>query len=370
MIRTICLLMLFTSIAGTSIAQQAAPKKEQIFDLPADFAHRRFTIDLGDGNKMQVELVDMEDLKKVQNMDSIISVFLSSLQPLKDSLGEELQSRRIDYINDTAATKKIRIQRFYQSSSSYAVENGTAAALKLEQDTIHLIGTVAFTAKYTMRKPFATTRHYRVSFFLNDYTDLNTIEKGRLNALIQDIENKINSNWVSVDSRQKVYLKQQPLISARLPKGYVAGGDFLTVRMSVDVQNYKKYFVPSFSLGAGLIISNSHFKRDLMLSWDPHFFFATNSEGKLKTFRNDFITLTAGHGGIRDNEPRKESHLLAIFSLAYLVKREGDFFEKNTFRLGAGRLSLFEGKTKIEPVLYFDNFFKGTTPGVRLIQSF
>jgi hypothetical protein len=128
--------------------------------------------------------------------------------------------------------------------------------------------------------------------------------------------------------------------------------------------------VPSLSLGAGVIISNSHFKRDIVLSWDPHFFFAQDSEGKLKTFRNDLLTLTWGQGFVKDNEPRKESHLLFIMSLGYLVNRKGDYFEKNTWRMGGGRLSLFGGKTKIEPTIYFNNFFKGVTPGLRWIQSF
>jgi hypothetical protein len=142
------------------------------------------------------------------------------------------------------------------------------------------------------------------------------------------------------------------------------------MRVSVDIQNYKNYFVPSFSLGAGIIISTSHFKRDIVLSWDPNFFFAKDSTGELKTFRNDFLTLTWGQGTVANNEPRKESHLLFIMSLGYLVHRDGEYFEKNTFRIGAGRLSLFSGKTKIEPVIYFNDFFKGVSPGLRLIQSF
>jgi hypothetical protein len=83
-----------------------------------------------------------------------------------------------------------------------------------------------------------------------------------------------------------------------------------------------------------------------------------------------FLTLTWGQGLVQDYNPRKESHLLFIMSLAYLVKRDGDYFKDNTFRIGAGRLSLFGGKSKIEPVIYFNDFFKGVTPGIRLIQSF
>jgi hypothetical protein len=76
------------------------------------------------------------------------------------------------------------------------------------------------------------------------------------------------------------------------------------------------------------------------------FFFANNSQGRLKTIRNDFLTLTWGQGFVQDNEPRKESHLLFIMSLAYLIKREGEYFEKNTFRLGAAVFPYLAAKQK------------------------
>jgi hypothetical protein len=368
--KTICLLMLAISITGIVIAQNHTTNTDKTFELPPDHAKRRFFIDLGKGNKMQIELSDMDDLKRFNNMDSVIRVFLNDLKPFKDSLGDELLSKRIDYITDSSGRKKIRIQQFEPKGSSFLVQDGEAAALKLEQDTIHFTGTVSFVAKYTLRKAFTTTRHYRLSFFVNNLSDLASYADGRLNKKIEVLQNSVNSTWVTTASKGAAYLKEEPSIKARLPKGYVAGGNFVNFRISVDAQNYRNYFVPSLSLGAGVIISNSHFKRDIVLSWDPHFFFAQDSEGKLKTFRNDLLTLTWGQGFVKDNEPRKESHLLFIMSLGYLVNRKGDYFEKNTWRMGGGRLSLFGGKTKIEPTIYFNNFFKGVTPGLRWIQSF
>ena len=64
----------------------------------------------------------------------------------------------------------------------------------------------------------------------------------------------------------------------------------------------------------------------------------------------------------------KDFSFNAVFSLGYLIHREGDFMEKNTFRFGAGKLKLT--KTTIEPSMYFNNFFKGVTPGIRISQSF
>ena len=153
-------------------------------------------------------------------------------------------------------------------------------------------------------------------------------------------------------------------------EGSEAGGDFFTLRFSVDAQNYKNYFVPAFSLGGGLIISHDEFKRDIGLLWEPNFFFAKNAQGNLQTFRNDFLTLTFGQGPVRDFSPLKESTFITVISFGYLIHRQGEFIDKRSFRIGAGNLSLFEGKTKIEPSFYFTDFFKHVTPSLRWIQSF
>ena len=368
--KAICFLMLLTSITGTLFAQGKLTKSDKIFDLDPNYAKRKFTVDLGKGNKMQIELAALEDLRHFDNMDSLIHLFLNDMESLKDSLGDETFSRRIDYVIDSMGLSKIRIQQFRPIGSSFVVRDGDAAVLKLEQDTINFLGVIPFVAKYPLRKACADMRYYRVSFFLNDLLDLNQYADGTLNKKIQSLYNNTKSDWITTEQKGTAFLKSDRTISAKQPGGFIGAGDYLNFRISVDIQNYKKYFVPSFSLGAGLILSTSHFKRDIILSWDPHFFFARDSSDRLRSFRNDFLTFTLGQGVVQDYNPRKESHLLFIMSLGYLIKRDGSYFEKNTFRIGAGRLSLFGGKSKIEPVIYFNNFFKGVTPGVRLIQSF
>jgi hypothetical protein len=372
----IAFVVLLASIHGSLIAQDNRTATDKLFDYGEAMGHLRFWIDLGQGNKMRIELSNPEDLHLFSNMDSIIRTFLHDIEPLKDSLSNaDLLSKRIDYTTDSAGRRKMRLRVYDLKASTFLVQNDDIAALKLEQDTIHFVGTVYFIAKYGFRKAFPTSRDYRISFFLNNIYDIDLYDDGSLSKKVQLIQENLaertgKRDWNTTRKKGTAILKEDPTISAIAPKGNLNAGDYLTFRFSVDLQNYKNYFVPSVSLGAGVILSTSHFKRDLVLSWDPNFLFDHDANGKLRTHRNDFITLTAGQGGIRDNDPTKESHLLTIMSLAYLVKRDGEFFEENTFRLGAGRLSLFEGKTKIEPAIYFNDFFKGVTPAVRLIQSF
>jgi hypothetical protein len=370
--KTIMVMMLATGITGAAFAQNQRTVTEKTFEIDQANFERKFTIDLEKGNKAQIELKSMEDLDKIKNLDSLLAVFMQDLKLLKDSLPDDASSVRIDYIATGTSTKTVRIVRHAPQGSSFVIRKNDLAALKLEQDTINFIGIVPFVAKYTLRKPFDAVRFYKVSLFVNNLSDLETYAAGKLNDKVAFLQQKkMASRWVKDRSGNWHVKNGDQSVSAKNPAGYIANqNDFITTRLSANAQNYKNYFVPSFNLGVALTLTNEHFKREIGLSWEPNFLFAKNANGKLTTYRNDFVTLTFGQGMIKDNDAHKESPFISVFSLSYLTRRKGDFFEKNTIRLGAGQLSLFEGKTKIEPMLYFTNLFKGVTPGIRLTQQF
>ena len=368
------LLVLVTSITLSAIAQQepVLSNTEKTFDVPANALNRRFAVDLGKGNKMQVELSDIADLDRFKNIDSLLRIFLQDILLLKDSLTDELSSKRIDYVTDELGRKKIRIQQFKPKGSSYLLQAAELAALKLEQDTVNFIGTKLYTERSTLLRPFSEIRYYRLSFFVNQLSDLNNYLDAGLNEKISAIKKNEKARWIR-DKEGRWHIKNgdQSIYSNHQPAGHIANtGDYITSRWSVDVQNYKNYFVPSVTLGAALVLNNGYIKREIGLLWEPNFFFAINAEGKLQTFRNDFVTLTYGQARARKNSATKESPFLPVFSLGYLVNRKGNYFEKNTFRVGAGQVSLFNGKLKAEPVFYFHDFFKGVTPGLKLSLNF
>ena len=63
----ICCLVLLASITGTVLSQDQRSKSDEVFDLPANYAQRRFMFDLGKGNRMQIELASIDDLKYVSH---------------------------------------------------------------------------------------------------------------------------------------------------------------------------------------------------------------------------------------------------------------------------------------------------------------
>ncbi|MFI5185385.1 MAG: hypothetical protein ACHQF0_01525 [Chitinophagales bacterium] len=366
-------LMLFISIL-TELCAQSNNKEDKAFEIPDNIIiNSRFYIDLEKGNKLTIELSDITDLQKVSNVDSLLTVFINDLKPLRDSLSDPLASKRIDYVTDAQGRKKIRLLQYHPKGDSYLLNHGDLSSLKLNQDTINIIGIIANPSKPRQNKiSLRNPRYYHLIFYLNTIDELPGYMHGTLSGKINTIQNNVNGNWHIVLGSGWHYLEKDKSITADKPRGMTAAGtgDMLEIMGTVNVQNYKNYFVPSFSLGIKLVFSNRErtFKWEPALFWEPHFLFSKDVQGKLKTYRNDFLTLTYGQGGTTDHDPRKDFSFSAVFSIGYLIHRSGDFIEKNTFRIGAGKLRLL--KTTIEPSLYFNNFFKGVTPGIRITQSF
>lgn len=369
----ISVLMLLASIP-VSLFAQTSSKSEKTFAIPKNIIiMRRFYIDLAKGNKLRVELTDISDLQRIANMDSLLQVFKEDMAPLRDSFADPLTSKRVDFFTDAEGRKRLRFQQFQPKGSAFVLDNGQLSSLKTEQDTVSIVGVITNPPKPLDKISRIHLRYYHLTFYLNNISELAGYMNGSLNEKMQTLrDNNAKGKWPLILGTSSHYLKSDKTISADRPYGFTPGemGDFLEGLVTVNVQNYKNYFVPSFSAGVRLTLANRDrtYKWEPGLFWEPHFIFAKDARGKLQTYRNDFLTLTYGQGGTTDFNPQKEFSFSSVFSLGYLINRSGDYFEKNTFRFGAGKLKL--KKTSIEPSMYFNNFFKGVTPGIRVSQSF
>jgi hypothetical protein len=364
--KTVCLLMLL-GITVTLCAQA----EDKTFEVP-DYIifNRKFTINLDNQNKLVIRLMDMNDLQQLGNLDSLVQIFLRDTRPLKDSFTNELSAKRIDFITDAQNRKKIRLLQFPVKGSAFLVDRGGLAALRTVQDTIHLIGILPNPPKPLDNTSVKHPRYYHFSFYLNDWTEIRNYLKGELNAKTKTIQANVNSKWQQVKGTGTRQLQADKTITADQARGHGAPYSFLAGYITVNAQNYKQYFVPSFSVGLRATLTNKErsFKWVPGLLWEPHFFFARDAQNKLKTYRNDFVTLIYAQGGTKDRDPRKDFAYSAHFSFGYLVHRSGNYFDKNTFRLGGGHVQFV--KTSIEPCIYFNNFFKGVSPAIRISQSF
>jgi hypothetical protein len=367
------LLVLATSIAGNVFAQNKVQltNTDKTFEVPADRIIRRFTVDLGKGNKMQVELTAMEDIDQLKNADSLVKVFLHDIEPLKDSLSDELLPKRIDYAIDSSGRKKIRILHYQPKGSSFLVTQGDIAVLKLEQDTVNIITTFQGNIQSILSKKEKYLHYCRISFFVNQLAELPAYLDGKLNEKINLIANNKRNDW-SGDGDEQFRLDKDHTITAKQPQGYISGaGDYLNLNASVNLQNYKNYFVPSFNIGANVFAMIGHFKYEVGFAWEPHFFFGKNNAGNLQTFRNDFITLTLGRKPTIERDINgPHFNLFQTLTVGYLIRQKGDYFDNHTFRIGTGGVNLKGNKLRLEPVFYFHDLFKNVTPGLRLSMNF
>jgi hypothetical protein len=286
-------------------------------------------------------------------------------------LSDELAVKRIDYKLTPSGNKQVRILKYKLAGNSFLLDNGEVSALKLEQDTINMILADEKPALSRPHDVLVMKPYCRVSFFLNRLQDLPEIlAVTNLNGKIATLKNGHYKWYTEKDGLW--HLQSDKTISAKHANGYTVtgAGDYLSLRTDVAIQNYKNYFVPGFRLGARLALNNALTLIDrsprqylIALYWEPHFIFQ-NVQGKLQTFRNDFIDLSFGFGP-KGFEAEKNSQVTQ-FTFGWLVHRQGDYYEKNTFRFGMGRVSLGNNKILIEPGMYFNNFFRGVTPTARI----
>jgi len=352
--KTTVLSLLLLSITGTVCAQdstyQQLPPEEKIFTLPPLSIRRTYHADLGKGNKFQLEIGDPADVGHLQNIDSLLMVFLSDLKAFHDSLSDPLSVKRIDYLVESSGRKKLRLRQFRPAASSFLLDGKGPAQLRLRQDTIYIL---LISAHGT------TTRYDRFGFFINSYDELESLVTSGLNEKVKLM--KDGGKWRNrlghyATSETDPSVTEEPYIK-----------DQLRLDIFMNAQNYKNYFVPSVGLGATISLVRGFNVHDFGAYWEPNFFFSTNTQGHPETFRNDFIVFHYAYDrSDNKHKPSKETGLYTNISIGYLIKREGEYFDRHTFRLSVGDMELKGGKILLQPLIYFNDFFRGVTPGLRL----
>jgi hypothetical protein len=365
MLKIMVLLGFLLGISGIVYAQQkekpALTPDDQLFELTPGTTVVRFWADLGKGNLLRLELSQRSDLTRFENIDSLLLTFFADMKAFRDSLGDPLTGKRIDYLMDTTGVKKVRIRQTRLTDNSYLLEGGEPALLRLQQDTIFILLPASAAGKKSTGPIYD-----RLGLFLNRYDDLPNFITAGLNAKLRSMETnrKVGMDWTAYGQKDKVVLKTDHSISSDLSS---QDKGILSLRYAISLQNYKNYFNPSFNLGTTISTEHKEKKNTFTADWEPTFIFSPNASGRLQTYRNDFLVF-----GYANTRPKKQgqpgiaAHIDIDFSLGYLIGRQGNYFEKHTFRFCAGSIRLAGGKIRIQPCMYFSDLFRGVTPGLRI----
>ncbi len=358
----VIMLGLLPGVIGTAYAQQGTGNRhipeDQLFDLPHYSIRYNWRVTLGKGNYLELELTDLGQLPRFQNIDSILLVFLTDMKTFRDSLANPVTNKRIDYLIDTNGHKMVRIRESAPAGTTWLLGDDEPALLRLRQDTIHilLLSPSAATGERT------TVLHNRLTFVINRYGDLETLVTTGLGTKIRELGPPNNRSW---DAKGR--LIKDPSVRSKNDGIYSADHEksFLSIDAVFAAQNYKNYFTPSVGLGITIGLQNGPNWNRFGLHWEPLFFFATPAQGHTQTYRNDLLVLGYEYTTDRNGGALSSLGLMTNISLGVFLHREGDYFTRHSFRLTAGEVKLMQGRFLIDPCLYFKDFFRNVTPGLR-----
>ena len=183
-----------------------------------------------------------------KHADCVIAIAKNraAMKAFRDSLGDPLTGKRIDYLMDTTGVKKMRIRQTRLTGNTYLLEGGEPALLRVQQDTIFILLPAP-----AARKPgekAAESGYDRLGLFLNRYDDLPNYITAGLNAKLRSMETnrKMWMDWVRETGKDRALLKADHSVSSDIRPEYRR---LLSLRYSISFQNYKNFFNPSFNLG-------------------------------------------------------------------------------------------------------------------------
>jgi hypothetical protein len=373
---TLALLGLLLSIAGQLCAQendqpqgkQRLSVEDKVFEAPPYAMSFQYRIELGKGNILAIDLANGYDIYNFRNIDSLLAVFLTDMEAFRDSLTDPLTIKNIDYLIDTSSRKKVRIRQYRPAATSFLLDGAGPSILRIQQDTIRILIVTRPTGQ-SAGLTVKGLRYNRLSFFVNHYDELNSLIRSNLNEDIAGILSHGKFNHDMFYHPQWKIIINDSIVQTIPSRG---NGDQLEVSAGVAAGTYKNFFAPSFRVGAYVNLNRGLYRYHIGLSWEPLFFFAPNAQDHLQTFRNDLLVASYEQTrSVKDNpDPSKPRiGLQPNFSFGYVIHREGDYFTQPSFRVTLGAAGLGNA-VKIQPVIYFNNFFKGVTPGLRLSLGF
>ena len=350
-------------------------RTEQVFNVNnASWLRHKFYINLGKGNHIILQVSDKSGLEKLMNLDSLIKDVYSRIILINDSLKNELTNKRIDFAIENNAITRMRFQEFQPKGNSYGFQNKEVVSLKIEQDTINVIGYYKTRPKWASKNSNNfISQPYRVVILLNNISELKDYLNSNMNVLTSQMKSdwdnykpwKPRRNW---DMKlMAVYNLNNPTLNTKVHSiSFQQAKLHIDPLVQVGVQNVRNLFGPSTGVGIDLYKFNTSVQElHFQFLWEPFFFFEKNTIGKVNLMRNDFVTFQ--YKNIREVKPVREKEALKYyqqFSLSYLVHRDGDYFNEHSFRIG------FPGfqyrNISLIPEFLFHDFFKQFTPSLKL----
>lgn len=354
--------------AGDAVFNNPRPGKAKVnfhfFENPGDL-------------RITLELVSIKQMDFLPDLDSILNIARRAILHVSDSLNEDAINRKIDVLVDEHQPVQLRITNFADRPMSYFVQGNDLAILKTEQDTVRIKFNVPNGRQFTYRDVDGVkqTRNEIVPAFItiivNNVHKIHDLPPGILKRCMELLRQDVTSEYVEKSPADAQYTAYYNLATNKRfspqNKKWIRYGfnrPELVPNIYGSLQFVRGSFAPSMAAGIRYTTRKriEGYKR-FYLMWEPYFFFGRDADNKVVTDRNDFVTLRYIEQYNSDSK-KGEFDFLINFSLGYLTRRQGNWFEKNTFKLGLPAVR--SGWLQLEPEFYFNDLVRNFSPSLKL----
>jgi hypothetical protein len=363
--KLICMLLCGAALQFHAVAQphfvpNSKPVSRSVFS-PTDPGKQQcnFVVWLPQNNRIWLDLFRLSHLQTIPNLDSLFIKTSELLKPYFDSFAADGFTRRIE-MDVTRNPVLFRVITHDQQPKALTRQDDEIVVVKIDQDTIRI--------KYWGDGTYGSY----VNLLLNNIADIEALAPHTGSEALALVKEGVQKNYrldAKFDQRFNYYgsfnHETGKLVS---PSNYHAirtGNQFLRLSIDPSLAFARGQGLAGLSMGVAYSYGVSRGPGGSQLTfglyWEPQFSFRQNSDGKVQGFRDDFVTVRFRE--ITNTTPFKFS-VSNTMSVGYLFRNKGNVFESNTFKLGFPGLQ--NGKLSIEPELYFNDFFKNVSPGLRL----
>lgn len=205
-----------------------------------------------------------------------------------------------------------------------------------------------------------TENYQSYSIVLEDIDDLRLIKKENIKSEIVKNLDKIKQRGLSY---QRIITNETGIFKALEINERSGSNNFFSLNIVPALSVYKNKFIPSISPEIEYFTNLGMNTLSLSVAYESLIDFR-NVNGKSTRTINGFLNFALR---IKSNLKNKSNYSPGI-NIGFLIKRSGNMFEKNTFRIG---LSQNIGKNiQLVPELYFPGKLNRITPGLKLKYSF
>ena len=344
--------LLLLALPATKVTAQHPSLAAQHPALPDTLRY-----DLGNHIELMIALKNAAHIDKISGLDRAKDRLLQDLQNLEPDILRSVSPLRLFYRYLTGEPSKLIIDRTAPHRLAYSFdESGTPQPHKVAPDSIRLLVTDSYAAVL-------------IADYLEDLQQLKALSLEDLlkTTLAQEKDAPSGRSLHSRFVINRTYAATDGHISVLREGPRAVTYDQLSLQGHGGLGLIRDKWVPDWGLDLGIKMFN---KRNLPtyhfgLSATAHFLFEQMPDRSYDMSVNTFVD---GYWRRNLSSQAAAPFWLGI-SAGYLVRRSGDFFDRNTFRaslqLGSERKNI-----QVLPEFYFSDNLRTAYPGIRFRFGF